>query len=233
MGSSKEQIGWCYPDNNLHDYIIYPPERYVDNYNAWRGYNKQGYMHCPSYQNFFSNTYVIKSPIQFTATSSKGEVKVESNQVDDHEMNRIVSYHSSNDMHDRDKPFFQMAFKYLFIADQPTLMDIMPPFNHSYPGQIIGGSFNIHSWVRNVSWGFQFNRTNDILKVERGDPLMYIRFTNSELKNNIKLVKCKLTEDIFKELDRKRDLGKFVKGKKFNFIATALKLRKQRLVYEE
>jgi hypothetical protein len=127
---------------------------------------------------------------------------------------------------------FQFNLNYLFIADDPCLMEILPPFMHmdKFPGEVIGGSYNIHSWIRSISWGFVFNDTKKKLVIKRGDPLCYVKFTTPKLNSFVQLKECILTDDIIKELDRKRFLTQFKKGGIINLMTRALKLRPKKLI---
>ena len=144
----------------------------------------------------------------------------------------LVTLHQPQEMHDIKKPMFQFNLNYLFIADEPCLMEILPPFMHKdkFPGEVIGGSYNIHSWVRSISWGFVFNDIKKPLVVKRGDPLCYVKFTTPDLKSKVTLKECLLTDDIIRELDRKRFLTEFKKGGIINLMTRALKLRPKKLI---
>jgi hypothetical protein len=123
----------------------------------------------------------------------------------------------------------------LFVADEPCLMEILPPFMHDdkFPGEVVGGSFNIHSWIRTISWGFVFNSTRTKLSIKRGDPLCYIKFTTPNLTNKVSLDECILTDELKRELDRKRFLTNFKKGGIINLMSRALKLRPKKLIKKE
>jgi hypothetical protein len=99
-----------------------------------------------------------------------------------------------------------------------------------FPGEVIGGSYNIHSWIRSISWGFVFNDTKKKLVIKRGDPLCYVKFTTPKLNSFVQLKECILTDDIIKELDRKRFLTQFKKGGIINLMTRALKLRPKKLI---
>jgi hypothetical protein len=114
-------------------------------------------------------------------------------------------------------------------------MEILPPFMHDdkFPGEVVGGSFNIHSWIRTISWGFVFNSTRTKLSIKRGDPLCYIKFTTPNLTNKVSLDECILTDELKRELDRKRFLTNFKKGGIINLMSRALKLRPKKLIKKE
>lgn len=135
-------------------------------------------------------------------------------------------------MHDVKKPLFQFNLNYLFVADEPCLMEILPPFMHNenLPGEVVGGAFNIHKWIRTISWGFIFAKTSSKLSIKRGDTLCYIKFTTPNLTNKVGLEECILTQELIGELDRKRFLTNFKKGGIINLMNRALKLRPKKLI---
>ena len=159
-------------------------------------------------------------------------VMVSSDEVDTQQLQNLVTLHQPNEMYDTKKPMFQFNLNYLFIADDPCLMEILPPFMHmdKFPGEVIGGSYNIHSWIRSISWGFVFANTKNKLVIKRGDPLCYVKFTTPKLNSFVQLKECILTDDIIKELDRKRFLTQFKKGGIINLMSRALKLRPKKLI---
>ena len=60
-----------------------------------------------------------------------------------------------------DRPIIQIITPYLFIADEPVYMTLMPPFNYlraePLPGVFIGGRLPIHIWPRHMMWAFEWH----------------------------------------------------------------------------
>ena len=102
--------------------------------------------------------------------------------------------------------------------------------NENLPGEVVGGAFNIHKWIRTISWGFIFAKTSSKLSIKRGDTLCYIKFTTPNLTNKVGLEECILTQELIDELDRKRFLTNFKKGGIINLMNRALKLRPRKLI---
>tara|TARA_B100000683_G_scaffold82664_1_gene81561 strand:- start:20376 stop:21080 length:705 start_codon:yes stop_codon:yes gene_type:complete len=225
------KLGWCWT-GTIPDLLVLEPERFKTPKIVNKSYNKRGVIDCPSYQGFYNNLFILKSPVSFNAIPKEGGVDIESDEVDTHQLQGLVTLHQPDEMYDVNKPMFQFNLNYLFVADQPCLMEILPPFlkPNKFPGEVIGGSYNIHSWVRSISWGFVFNNTDKKLSIKRGDPLCYVKFTPNNLKTNVTLQECELTEDLIKELDKKRYLTQFKKGGIINLMSRALKLRPKKLL---
>ncbi len=225
------KIGWCWT-GTIPNLLVIEPERFKTPKVKNKEYNKRGVIDCPSYQGFYNNIFLLKSPVSFTAIPKEGGVDIESTEVSTHQLQSIVTLHQPEEMYDINKPMFQFNLNYLFVADEPCLMEILPPFMHKdkFPGEVIGGSFNIHSWVRSCSWGFVFNDTKKKLEIKRGDPLCYVKFTTPDLTSKVNLTECILTDDIIHELDKKRHLTDFKKGGIINLMTRALKLRPKKLI---
>ena len=145
-------IGWCWT-GSIPELLVVEPERFKTPKIVNKDYNKRGVIDCPSYQGFYSNLFLLKSPVSFTATPKDGAVEISSDEVDTQQLQNLVTLHQPNEMYDTSKPMFQFNLNYLFVADDPCLMEILPPFMHmdKFPGEVIGGSYNIHSWIRSIS----------------------------------------------------------------------------------
>ena len=141
-------IGWCWT-GSIPELLVVEPERFKTPKIVNKDYNKRGVIDCPSYQGFYSNLFLLKSPVSFTATPKDGAVEISSDEVDTQQLQNLVTLHQPNEMYDTSKPMFQFNLNYLFVADDPCLMEILPPFMHmdKFPGEVIGGSYNIHSWL--------------------------------------------------------------------------------------
>ena len=225
------KLGWCWV-GTVPELLVIEPERFKTPKVVNKEYNKRGVIDCPSYQGFYNNLFVLKSPISFRAIPDAGSVSIESDEVDTQHLQSMVQLHQPQEMFDIERPMFQLKLNYLFLADEPCLMEVLPPFMHNekFPGEVIGGSFNIHSWVRSMSWGFVFENLDSQLIINRGDPLCYVKFTTPKLTDKIHLGECVLTEDIIKELDKKRFLTEFKKGGIIKLMNRALKLRPKKLI---
>ena len=224
-------IGWCWI-GIIPELLVIEPERFKTPKVVNKEYNKKGIADCPAYQGFYNNIFILKSPVSFTAIPLEGRVEIDSPEIDEPELQNLFIIHHPNEMYDIKKPMFQFNLHYCFVADEPCLMEMLPPFMHmeSFPGQVTGGSWNIHSWIRSASWGFVFNDTKKKLEIKRGDPLCYVKFTTPELTANINLTECILTDNIKRELDRKRCLHLFKRGGLIKLMSRALTLRPKKLI---
>ena len=74
-------IGWCWT-GSIPELLVVEPERFKTPKIVNKDYNKRGVIDCPSYQGFYSNLFLLKSPVSFTATPKEGAVDISSDEVD-------------------------------------------------------------------------------------------------------------------------------------------------------
>ena len=68
-------IGWCWA-GGLPELLVLEPERIKTPKIVNKEYNKRGIIDCPSYQGFYSNMFVLKSPIAFDVEPQDGTVRI-------------------------------------------------------------------------------------------------------------------------------------------------------------
>ena len=74
-------IGWCWT-GSIPELLVVEPERFKTPKIVNKDYNNRGVIDCPSYQGFYSNLFLLKSPVSFTATPKDGAVEISSDEVD-------------------------------------------------------------------------------------------------------------------------------------------------------
>ena len=124
------KLGWCWV-GTVPELLVIEPERFKTPKVVNKEYNKRGVIDCPSYQGFYNNLFVLKSPISFRAIPDTGSVSIESDEVDTQHLQSMVQLHQPQEMFDIERPMFQLKLNYLFLADEPCLMEILPPFMHN------------------------------------------------------------------------------------------------------
>ena len=98
------------------------------------------------------------------------------------------------------RPILQMRLPYIFIADEPTYMSQLPPFQHlrktPLPGLMIPGRFPINVWPRTLTWAFEWHDISAPLELRRGDPLFYVLFEVLPQSRAIQLVEAERTPEL-------------------------------------
>ena len=99
-------IGWCWT-GTIPELLVIEPERLKTPKVENKQYNKRGVIDCPSYQSFYNNLFVLKSPVSFTAVPKEGGVDIESDEVDTNQLQGLVTLHQPEEMYDVEKLFVE------------------------------------------------------------------------------------------------------------------------------
>ena len=228
------KVGWTWI-GDVPDIMVYEPEKFQFPEITNPNYNKRGVTECPSYRQYFNNLYVLRSPIQFTLHARAGEVGIFENEnvIKPQLYPQAFIYHDPKEMFDLEKPIFQVRLDYLFAADEDCTIEMIPPFMHktNWPGQMTPGNFNIHKWIRNISWGFIWEDLSKPLIIKEGDPLAYVRFTTPK-SDNIKLVEMEFTDDLKNRCKNTGQVSAWTRGV-FKFMDKSLRRRPKKLIVEK
>jgi hypothetical protein len=147
------------------------------------------FAHCPAFKSYYKNTYVIKSPIDI-------EISYDETTKNLNIFPQMQKFFDDNITHrgatigDTDPFLMSIGFNYLFIADEDCFMELIPASMHdsefTASTRIINGVFNINKWYRPIEIAFEFKDNTKKLKIKRGEPLAYVRFTTKK-EEKIKL----------------------------------------------
>jgi len=142
-----------------------------------RDINSSPYLRCPALTGYLKNTFVIRSPYDFTFYPNLKEntVRVDSYNQEFFDGNFIIEAHS-------DPLVVQFPPIYVFLSDSkyPVTLTMLPWFFKSNTMGFIPGSFDITKWIRSINYAAEIYDENPIV-FKRGDPLYCIQFTT---KNN-------------------------------------------------
>ena len=81
-------LGWCWA-GAIPDLLVIEPERFKTPKVTNKNYNKRGIIDCPSYQGFYNNLFLLKSPVSFDAEVKDGIVVITSKEVDEHQLQNV------------------------------------------------------------------------------------------------------------------------------------------------
>lgn len=139
--------------------------------------NARHFTKCPAFQDYYKNTFVIRSPIDITLNYDASN-KFLSIHPQGQEFYNATVLHRANDVGYEDAGLFSLGVSYLFIADKDCLIELLPVSMHDNPNasnfRVITGTFNISKWFRPVE--FSFELLTSTMRVNQGDPLFYVRF---------------------------------------------------------
>jgi hypothetical protein len=250
------KIGWVqtfesellskYGGLSISPYIFFDPENYKRIPTVKE--SRWNFSVCPAFLQFNKNLFVLKSPVDFGFTvAPKNNNQIDGNwelyPAEGHQndiapeaVRKLISYNSdSSDKVDYDKPVFQFRFNYVFFADEPVTIQMMPSIyeNKDIPVNTIPGEFNIYDWQRPLQWGFEWQDTKKPLIIKRGDPVCYIKFiVHKDPREKVELVKLKMTTQIEKAIYKTSETPLFVKNT-FKLFEKARLMRPKKFITED
>lgn len=128
----------------------------------------QTFLRCPAFVDSLRNTYLIRSPYSMTIHIVDGVVTVDGFGQDFFDTNVVV--HSAN--------VLGLPPRYVFIADEPVELELLPTILCGGSMQVVVGKFDISKWIRPVELAFVTGSPKIVIK--RGDPLYCVRFNTSK-----------------------------------------------------
>lgn len=196
------KIGWCPWPEKIHqtndgaaaywghaEVLAIPPARLDTWENSYSGFTK-----CPAFSTYTASTFMMFSNIDLELSWDPVNKVLNSN-LPQHAHNTHVNLHTQDFVPDVDPPIVAIMSSILFVADQPVVIEMMPPYNHIDPAwRMMPGSFNIYNWFRPVIPTFEMLHTH--VSIKRGQPLMYIRFKTENFKDNFVLERIERTKKL-------------------------------------
>lgn len=190
-------VGWVGLCNLYPLSAIFPPEPFQ--YHS----DIQGspFIRCPATREFVKNTYIIRTPIDFTFS------------VNDHGLTIIDTYPEqysqplSNNYLEVGRlqglPITQTPMDVGIISDtEDVSIELMPiPLqHHKYGHSFVSGKFNCYNWpARNISASFEWYDKSVPVSYKRGEAVFAIRLSHPD-NPKINLKPCRLTEPVRKVL---------------------------------
>lgn len=153
------------------------------------------HLKCFGMIEFFKNTYVLFSPMDYTLRVDPTGV-VTTDDYNQTMFDNMINVRSEPNAVHRTMSFLA---QYIFFSLKPVRVEAMPMFlDHSVLStqiRIIPGTFDIGQWIRPVEAAFEVLDGVQEFKIKRGDPLLCVRFVTDE---KIKLIRTENTADIQK-----------------------------------
>lgn len=153
-----------------------------------------GFSRCPAFLNYVNSTYMLCANIDIELDWDPHN-RVLNSSLNHAAHNTYVNLHSGDFDPTSGFPIVAVASSYLFVADQPVVLELTPPYNHIDPAwRVMPGSFNIYNWQRPVVPTFEMLENRVVIK--RGQPLLYVRFKTENFKDTIILEKIERTKEL-------------------------------------
>ena len=163
--------------------------------------NSTRYLKCPAFQDYYKNTFIIKSPVDIKLNINKDGENFHINSPNNTQefFDRFIHVR-----HDENKLYLTLSIQiqYVFISKDSVMVEVLPTnfHNTSFRGNInlIGGTFDISKWYRPVDFTFEVIDGCNTIDIKRGDPLMYVRFNTN---NKVKLEEQEYNEELIQTVN--------------------------------
>jgi hypothetical protein len=165
---------------------------------------------CPSFQAYIKNTFLIRSPYDYTISWDKENKKFFSSDYDQKFFEENLLVRNINTGLATYEPIF-----FTFFAEKDLEMEATSPWFHNTLNRhvVIPGVFNIGRHFRSIECPIQF-LFSDTIKIKERDPILYVKFLTDE---KIKFKKFYMSEKL-------KDYGVYF-IKKRNFSKKILPLK--------
>jgi hypothetical protein len=155
---------------------------------------------CPAFLDFIKNTYVIKSPFDYTLRIDKFNGTIQVDGLLPEIAKTFVLNRGGMDGVPRDIPYtLSMPPVYLFYSNDDVLIEYTHPYmetNSSISNLIaVPGTFNISKWIRGGDCTYEVKNDREIIRVKKDDPLLYIKFRPAD-DSKVELERVKMTEEL-------------------------------------
>lgn len=175
----SKEIGWTITDPSKKVFII-PPEKLNIKECGITG----GLKWCPAFHEMHQNIFIIRSPFDCTLIADdEGDFAFDAPFSNPESQGFIGA--NPRDRNNYEHPVVQIIYDIVWCTDTPdTWIETLPPFLHFHELDWISnvryilGSFDVHAWPRNVNICFEIMKHNQHIKIKKGMPLLYIKFTN-------------------------------------------------------
>ena len=99
-----------------------------------------------------------------------------------------------------DRPVLQLTLPFFFVTDAPCILNLLPPFlagsMRRWPGTMIAGRFPLTIWPQTLNWAFEWDRPDEALALQQGEPLAYALFEFNKPDARPTLVEAALTPEL-------------------------------------
>jgi hypothetical protein len=148
-------------------------------------------------------------------------------------LNQLFTIVSRKEWRDPNRPILQFMTPYVFVADEPVIINQVPPFYYygpnRWPGMLIGGRFPIDIWPRGLVWAFEWYDTSKDLIIKRGEPWFYVSFETVDPSRRMRLIEAEKTPALMEYMEGVKSVTNYV-SRTFSLFATAKERRPKQLL---
>lgn len=194
------KIGWFLDDAHPWNELLYLKPEPLDLYKG----HKAQYVRCPALTHYCKNTFVIRSGVDMELRYDEEQKKIKyvDGSMEPWIVKEMLVQFHPNEWKENTYPIFQIQLQNGFVADEPVWMEAFQPFHDApdIPGIYLPGTFDIFSWQRMISYGFEWRDLKKNFKVKRGDPLTYVRFRSEDPGADFKIQPIEMTDKLKKDI---------------------------------
>jgi len=219
LNRDENTVFWSY-DTGRHKELMgfellgIPPQPVIDIY--YKNVRSH-FMRCPAFKSEFQNTYALRSPIDIEVEYQRGDpTKRQMNVVKPiackPETRQYILKPRFRDSEGENahEIFSLLIMPYLFWSNSSITMSLMNPFlewNNPNGIRVIGGHYDIGKWKRHLEYAAELQYPNGVFKFERGDIMMYVKFTVSKNPHQkIKMTESSVTPSMRAEIQHNTHL---------------------------
>ena len=205
-----------------------------------RATHAKGVSFCPAVNDHEARLYEVPCPIDIAlrykpSGEEPGLINLAGDQssIRTKHLNQMFVIVNRKEWRDPNRPIIQFMTPYVFLADEPVMINQLPPFYHynpnPWPGMIIGGRFPIDVWPRGLVWAFEWYDTSKDLIVKRGDPWFYASFETQDPNRRMRLIEAEKTPQLTEYMDGIKGVTNYV-NRTFSLFSTARERRPKQLL---
>jgi len=194
---------------------------------AWEG-TSSGFNKCPAFLHYVNSTYMLLANIDIELQWDPINKVLNSN-LPQHAHNTYINLHSADFDPSTGYPIVGLSSSYLFVADEPVIMELIPPYAHIDPAwRIMPGAFNIYNWQRPVVPTFEMLQNKVIIK--RGQPLVYARFRTESFKESVQLHRIERTTELDHVVNSNLSVKTYQKNLSWKIVNTFNRFRPKKFL---
>src|SRR5262245_52918611 len=162
--SRPTQVGWFLDVDEAG--AMYPDPIPIAHLQKKVPRNRKSPDYCPAVQSFNRNLFVLLAPYDLTLSChDKGDsfefrMETSSSTISPGSLRHVMFVTPPLEWRSPDRPVIQLRCPYVFVSDDDVTVEQTAPWLHylqpAWPGVLIAGAFEIRSWVRPLSWAFEW-----------------------------------------------------------------------------
>lgn len=197
------EVGYCLTDPEA-GFAFEPPRTVLSGRSAPLG--PRAIQNCPAVNGLERQLVEILSPIglRMQLKVQNGELGMAINpkgtMADPEALGKILSVEPQQTWRDPKKPVLSLQLPFFFVADEPCMISVLPPFlgaeMRRWPGAMVVERYPVTDWPKSLKWSIEWEDFNAELILRQGEPLAYASFEFDNPNKRPKLVEAAMTDPL-------------------------------------